>query len=93
MPVVDHHDYAAARQGMINEILNSNSLETYLIVSNKLYSAPRVTVMHSLFHYIRSVARMLDEFQHPVLRARASRFPRNHDSLIPGVEVNNSSSK
>jgi hypothetical protein len=52
MPPVNHHDYATARQGMIDEILNSNTLlETYLIVSNQLYSAPRVTVMHSLFHY------------------------------------------
>jgi hypothetical protein len=51
MPPVNHHDYAAARQGMIDEILNSNTLETYLIVSNQLYGAPRVTVMHSLFRY------------------------------------------
>jgi hypothetical protein len=50
MPPVNHHDYAgAARQGMIDEILNSNTLETYLIVSNQLYGAPRVTVKHSLF--------------------------------------------
>jgi hypothetical protein len=51
LPPVNHHDYAAARQqGMIDEILNSNTLlETYLIVSNQLYGAPRVTVMHSLF--------------------------------------------
>jgi hypothetical protein len=28
MPPVNHHDYAAARQGMIDEILNSNTLET-----------------------------------------------------------------
>jgi hypothetical protein len=51
MPPVNHHVYAAARQGMIDEILNSNTLETYLIVSNQLYGAPRVTVMHSLFRY------------------------------------------
>jgi hypothetical protein len=49
MRQVNHHDYAAARQGMIDEILNSNTLETYLIVSNQLYGTPRVTVMHSLF--------------------------------------------
>jgi hypothetical protein len=49
MPPVNHQDYAAARQGMIDEILNSNTLETYLIVSNQLYGTPRVTVMHSLF--------------------------------------------
>jgi hypothetical protein len=32
---LNHHDYAAARQGIIDEILNSNTLETYLIVSNQ----------------------------------------------------------
>jgi hypothetical protein len=50
MPPVNHHDYAVTGQGMIDEILNSNTLETYLIVSNQLYRAtPQVTVMHSLF--------------------------------------------
>jgi hypothetical protein len=51
MPPVNHHDYAAARRDMIDEILNSNSLETYLMVSNHLYREPRVTVIHSLFRY------------------------------------------
>jgi hypothetical protein len=51
VPPVDHLDYAAARQRMIDEILNSNGLEVYLMVSNKPHGVPRVTVMHSLFRY------------------------------------------
>jgi hypothetical protein len=44
MPPVNHHDYAAAWQGMIDEILNSNTLETYLIVSNQLYDRDALLV-------------------------------------------------
>jgi hypothetical protein len=51
VPPVDHIDYAAAMQRMSDEILNSNVLETSLMVSNKPHGVPRVTVMHSLFRY------------------------------------------
>jgi hypothetical protein len=51
VPPVGHLDHAAARQCMMDEILDSHGLEPYLMMSNKPYGMPRVVVMHSLFRY------------------------------------------
>ena len=48
LPGTNHAGYAAARQRMVDEILDDVTLATYLVMSNTPLGAPRVTVIHSL---------------------------------------------
>jgi hypothetical protein len=51
VPAVADAGYAIARQQLLDEVLNSDTLNTYLVVSNTPHDVPRVTVLHSVARY------------------------------------------
>jgi hypothetical protein len=51
LPEPNAATYEAARQGLLGEVLDTDTLGTYLVVTNTPHDAPRVTVLHSLARY------------------------------------------
>jgi hypothetical protein len=51
IPAVGHANHNRDRRAMIDEIINSDSMEPYLVVSNTPHNAPRITVVHSIGRY------------------------------------------
>ena len=51
VPAIDHANYAAFMWNMMDEIMASDTLVTYLTATNVEYGQPKVTTIHSIGKY------------------------------------------
>lgn len=51
LPAPDAAGFATAQRALVDDVLSSDTLDAYLVVSNTPHDAPRVTVLHSIARY------------------------------------------